>query len=201
MHFHRLPPSEQAVLCLSLERGLNTPLTSSIGRLFDAVACLCVLGDTATYEAQSALFLEDTARRAVNAGCPYEIPLVDDGTGAAQLDWQPMIEALLFDVSHHVPVAQIALGFHDALAAAATALCERFAKRTPIVLTGGVFQNRVLLESTVKQLRAKGFAPYWHETLPANDGCLAVGQIAYVLERFNERRAHVPCSPGSHPQH
>jgi hydrogenase maturation protein HypF len=175
------PLADRAIFPTMLRRGLNTPRTSSAGRLFDAVAALTGLRDTASFEGQAAMALEYAADGLVNTDrYPIEIQAPAGGSGPLVLDWAPMIEAILRDVRAGVPVPNIAVAFQNTMVAA----IEMVARRVGIngvVLSGGCFQNRYLLEHTVRGLTAAGFRPAWPQRLPPNDGGLAPGQILAAL--------------------
>jgi hydrogenase maturation protein HypF len=166
-------PQELKVLQRMLQNHLNTPQTSSVGRLFDAIAALLGLCYVNTFEGEAALQLESILPETVTTAT-YPYALSQDATGTWILDWQPMLSALLAD--RNIPINQISAKFHSTLAEMVVDVAHRV--RLPqIVLTGGCFQNRYLLEHTLQRLRVEGFVPYWHRQLPTNDGGLAAGQI------------------------
>jgi hydrogenase maturation protein HypF len=96
------------------------------------------------------------------------------------LDWSPMIEAILSDLDHPVPLPHITARFHNALAEAIVAVAKRVGQPR-VVLSGGCFQNRYLTERTVQRLQEEGFRPYWHQRIPPNDGGIALGQAVAAL--------------------
>jgi hydrogenase maturation protein HypF len=147
-----------------LRRGVNSPRTSSAGRLFDAVASFLGLRDRCSFEGQAAMELEFAAE-ADPSDDTY--PLQSDG---GVLDWEPMIRIILKDPS------KAAARFHNTLAAAIVTVARSVGEER-VVLSGGCFQNRYLTERTVTALRTAGFRPYWHHRIPPNDGGIAVGQI------------------------
>ncbi len=191
-------PGELTLLQSALQSGLQAPLTSSAGRLFDAVAALLGLVNVASHEAQAGLALQAAADQAADpltdpASEPvgaYPLPL---RPGAPpRLDWQPLLSALLDDIAAAEPVAVCAARFHNGLVAglaaavAAAVVAAAVAQAgepaaaagpVPVALAGGCFQNRRLLEGLIAALRAQGLRPYWPERLPINDGGLAAGQI------------------------
>ena len=177
--------SELAALKAMLKGNVNSPLTSSVGRLFDAVAALTGLRQQIRFEGQAAMELE-FALDGVGTEERYELPLVTRHSPPATLhpplllDWSPMIEAILADVKRGVPVAKISAKFHNALAEAIVAMAKRAGERR-VVLSGGCFQNRYLTERTVVRLRQEGFQPYWHQRIPPNDGGIALGQIVAAM--------------------
>jgi hydrogenase maturation protein HypF len=166
-------PAERRLLARMLERGVNAPRTSSVGRLFDAVAALAGLRQRNTYEGQAAMALEWCAAPGLEEA--YRLPLVPAGAEAWVVDWEPMLHELLADVAAGVDRGCLSARFHNGLVAAAVAVA-RCAGQERVVLTGGCLQNRLLTERLVVRLRAAGFRPYWHQRVPPNDGGLALGQ-------------------------
>jgi len=165
---------ELATLKAMLARQLNSLLTSSIGRLFDAVASLINLRQQIRFEGQAAMELE-FALDGVETEERYELPLVTRHSSLV-LDWSPMVEAILADVKNGIPVAIISAKFHNALTESIVAVAKR-AGQNRVVLSGGCFQNRYLGERAVRRLQAEGFRPYWHQRVPPNDGGIALGQV------------------------
>jgi hydrogenase maturation protein HypF len=179
-------PGEQTLLEQAIAGGCNAPLCSSAGRLFDGVAALLGLVAAASHEAEAGLALEAAAARAPAAAGAYPLP---------DLDWGPLLVALLDDLQARRGSALCAARFHNGLvaglarsvaAAAWEAGLEAAAApagplRPAVALAGGCFQNRLLLEGLIAALRQHGLRPFWSERLPANDGGLAAGQILAVL--------------------
>jgi hydrogenase maturation protein HypF len=154
--------------------GFAAPVTTSMGRLFDAVAALCGLRTHTTYEGQAAIELEAAADAGERGG--YELPFAD-----GVLDARPAIRAVTADQRAGVPVGVISTRFHRAVAAATTTACAAAASDAGVdrvVLSGGVFQNRVLLEDAAARLRALGLRVLVPERLPPNDGAISYGQAA-----------------------
>ncbi|MEQ8965494.1 MAG: carbamoyltransferase HypF [Azospirillaceae bacterium] len=187
-------PAERRVLAAALARGLNAPVTSSVGRLFDAVAALAGLAvGPVSYEGQAAAALEAAATG--EEAPAYPTALTDDGE-LIEFDWRPMLDAILADRHGGADAGRIAAAFHAGLAATAAALARRLGARR-VALTGGCFQNRLLAESCIAALRASGVEALWHRDLPPNDGGLAVGQAlwaARVLETEREEEGETPCA-------
>jgi hydrogenase maturation protein HypF len=155
--------------------GVNSPLTSSVGRLFDAVAALCGICPRVSYEGQPAIELE--AACDPGPGRSYELALGPDGA----IDPRTTIAAIAFDVRAGVPVGAVAAGFHTALSRVTSAACTRVAAERGcglVVLSGGVFQNRRLLEATARRLDGAGLRVLVPQRLPANDGGISYGQAA-----------------------
>jgi hydrogenase maturation protein HypF len=171
--------------------GLASPLTTSAGRLFDAVAALCGLRAEVNYEGQAAVELEaasDIAEQRV-----YPMPLIDEDGGPLVIDARPLVRALVGDLEDRVGVATVAARFHNALAAATARACVLAAERgrtDMVVLSGGVFQNRRLLGQTASLLAESGLRVLTPELLPPNDGGIAYGQLAVAAARLaaEERR-------------
>jgi hydrogenase maturation protein HypF len=179
---------ELAVLRQSLERGINAPLTSSMGRLFDAVACLSGLREVCHCEGQAAMELEYSISGAEGGSdCGLEISPPVDATGprVGTLDWGPLIEELIGDRRRGASVGAISDKFHRALVETIVAVAGRVGEER-VALTGGCFQNRRLTERTVERLRAEGFRPLWHQRIPPNDGGIALGQILAAARRARE---------------
>ena len=148
-------PAELALLRTMLQRKLNSPATSSIGRLFDAVAAIIGLRQQTRFEGQAAMDLEFEVVGAATDKF-YQLPLVSR-SALCILDWQPAIEEILREVRGGVAVGEIAAKFHNTLAEAVVAVA-RHAGLARVALSGGCFQNRHLLERTVTRLRAEGFS-------------------------------------------
>jgi hydrogenase maturation protein HypF len=166
---------EALVLRRMLARGLNCPLTSSAGRLFDAVAALAGLPAIVTFEGQAAMGLEAVLSTA-GPGAGYPFSLEAQEGGGLTVDWGPLLTSVLADSASGEPAADISLRFHRTLAHVIVAVAERLSARR-VVLTGGCFQNRTLAEWAIAGLRHAGMEPFWHERIPPNDGGLAVGQL------------------------
>jgi len=166
--------SDADLLKSAWEKGLNTPTTSAVGRLFDGAASLLGLVDHASFEGQGPMYLEAIAGGAAEA---LDLPMREDNTGMLIADWEPLLQALLRE---EIPVAQRALQFHLSLARLIVEQARTIHARQPfdaIGLTGGVFQNKLLSELALAQLQAAGFAAYLPEQAPCNDGGIALGQI------------------------
>jgi hydrogenase maturation protein HypF len=160
-----------------LGRRFRAPLASSVGRLFDAVACLLDLAVTTSFEGQAAMALE-FACDGIHSEESYPFPLSDQGPSRPMLlDWEEMIRSIIKDRDCGVPVGTIAARFHNALIEAILAVAVRV-NEEKVALSGGCFQNRYLTERAVARLKQAGFRPYWHRRVPPNDGGLALGQLA-----------------------
>ncbi|MEK7474387.1 MAG: carbamoyltransferase HypF [Candidatus Coatesbacteria bacterium] len=170
-------PADRVLLRGMLERGINSPRTSSAGRLFDAVASIAGSRQVTRFEGQAAMELEWAAASAAPIDAPrrdYPFP-VNEQAGILVADWSPLVRAILDDVAGSVPLPAIAAGFHAALARVIAEVAVRL-KAPRVVLSGGCFQNALLLEAAVGALRRAGIRAYWHQRVPPNDGCIALGQ-------------------------
>ena len=172
-----LSATEQGVLRQALVRRLNCTPTSSIGRLFDAVAALAGVRQSITYEAEAALCLEALAGD--DDGSAYSFTLA--GRSPLVIGWQSVIEAVVHDVLSGISTRRIAARFHRGVARMIAAVCRRLqpdVERPLVGLTGGVFQNALLLELTLAELQSAGCEVLIHHLVPANDGGLSLGQAA-----------------------
>ncbi len=175
---------EISVLSQMLQKGINSPWTTSAGRLFDAVASLTGKRQLINYEGQAAMELE-FAIESENTNQSYPFSISDRsemGRKAREqqpvmtIDWEPLIRAILRDVQDAIPLAMISKKFHNTLVEAIVEISQRTGEKR-VVLTGGCFQNRVLVERAVQRLREEGFRPYWNQRIPPNDGGIALGQV------------------------
>jgi hydrogenase maturation protein HypF len=176
--FAHFTSAELGPLRRMLDQGINTPLTSSVGRLFDAVAALLDLRQVSAFEGQAAMALEFAAGGAGRHGADdgYPFPIADGAGGGFIADWGPAVEAILRDLRDGVTVTAIASRFHNALVELILQ-AARWAGQERVLLSGGCFQNRLLTERAVKRLRREGLRPYWHRRVPPNDGGIALGQV------------------------
>jgi hydrogenase maturation protein HypF len=179
------PAAEQQILQRQLAQRLNTVPTSSMGRLFDAVAALAGVRQTVTYEAQAALELEALAR--AGDAPAYGFDLVEPSVALQsshsdlqfEVDAGPVLAAIVKDVLSGASAAEVAGRFHQAVADVVVAACAQVRGRyglTTVALSGGVFQNVRLLAFTLDRLEAGGFTVLIHRQVPPNDGGLALGQ-------------------------
>jgi hydrogenase maturation protein HypF len=157
-----------------LRAGLNAPLTSSLGRLFDAVAALAGVRQAVAYEGQAAIELETLVVDDAARGYAFEV-------GARQVEAAPVVAAVAADVRAGVPARVIAARFHAGVAEMLLEVCRRLRAQTglrEVALSGGVWQNATLLRLSVARLERAGFDVHTHRQVPANDGGLALGQAA-----------------------
>lgn len=186
-----LDEQTRSVTATMIERGINSPRTSSMGRLFDAAAAILGICGKATYEGEPAIELEAAAWRALGG---KTVRLDDNHTGVFTsaddspiLDPQPLIEALLNGIEAGAPADRLALGFHIAITHATTHIAREICAREGIdtvALSGGVFMNRLLLQLLTHELKDAGLAVLVPHAVPANDGCIAYGQAAIARARL-----------------
>jgi hydrogenase maturation protein HypF len=175
-----LADKDRDILSIQLERNINTPLTSSMGRLFDAAAALAGVRLTVNYEGQAAIEFEALADPAEAEAYPFE--LEED-----RFQVRPMIRALIDDVTAGIPASRISTKFHNGLAAGVLKICRQIRSETGIdrvALSGGVWQNITLLGRTLSLLEADRFRVYLHREVPPNDGGLSLGQAAIAAARM-----------------
>src|SRR6266496_2615883 len=175
--------AELTLLRQMIIKRINAPITSSVGRLFDAVASLVGLRHRASFEGQAAMEMEFAIESPTNESYSFEIY-----EGLPRIvNWQPMMKEILNDLRRAQSVATISAKFHNTLAEIIVAVAKQI-DQEKIVLTGGCFQNRYLTEATINRLIKEGFRPYWHQRVPPNDGGIALGQIISVA-RSQQRTA------------
>jgi hydrogenase maturation protein HypF len=195
----RIPPldaftvQELRTLRGMLVRGVNSPFVSSVGRLFDAVASLVGIRQVVGFEGQAAMELEFAAdRQPSSSAFPFRLSGPAERRGpyrpAVVIDWEPMICRMLGEIVCGAQPEVVAAGFHRTLVEILVAVAKRVGLER-VVLTGGCFQNRVLLESAVDRLETEGFRPYRHRLVPPNDGGIALGQL-WVAARVARAAVH-----------
>lgn len=188
---------ETEIVRTMLARRINCPRTSSVGRLFDAVASLVGLRHVAKYEGQAAIELEH-ALQGVETTDSYPVHVTVRGQGGAAsselegtphrtmiLDWEPMVRKIIGDISAGVQIPFLSAKFHNTLVESLVTIAGLVGQRR-VCLTGGCFQNRYLTERAIRRLREEGFEAYWHQRVPPNDGGIALGQ-ALAAARFRKQ--------------
>ncbi|MBS0287848.1 MAG: carbamoyltransferase HypF [Proteobacteria bacterium] len=180
---HCFPSSEKKVFLALLKGCFQNPACTSMGRLFDAIAFL--LGGMAkmTYEGQAASYVEQLATTQSQALKSYPVVFIE-GENKLVIDWRPMLLALLEDISQQIAFPSIAWQFHRWCADVICKIASKFDCQQ-IILSGGVFQNKLLTELTFESLRQSGYHVYCAKLLPPNDGALSVGQ-ALAYQYFGE---------------
>ena len=190
-----LDEQTRSVTATMIERGINSPRTSSMGRLFDAAAAILDICDKATYEGEPAIELEAAAWRALdsegthfpddNAGYSTSDPSRLDGPDV--LDQKALFEALLGGIEAGAPADRLALDFHVAVARSSARIASDICVHEGIdtvALSGGVFMNQLLLQLLTRELKDAGLTVLVPQTVPVNDGCIAYGQAAVARTRL-----------------
>jgi hydrogenase maturation protein HypF len=166
-----------------LRKNINSPVTSSMGRLFDGIASILNIRQQANYEAQGAMELEFIALPPAplhmqrNEAC-YNFN-IDEQDGIFIINWHNMLKEIVHDLGVKTSVNLISAKFHNTL----TEMILKIAQKTKfdkIILSGGCFQNKFLIEKAITKLQAKGFNVYRHQRVPTNDGGISLGQIKYA---------------------
>jgi hydrogenase maturation protein HypF len=189
------PAAERKVVAAMLRQGLNSPWTSSVGRLFDAAASLIGIRQISRYEGQAAMELEWLATQsAEDSAYEFEITPPANDTAPAELDWAPLVRGLMADVILKTRPEAMARKFHNTLAVMIAQIAGQHLG-LPVALSGGCFQNRLLTELTVARLEAGGVRVYWHQRVPPNDGGIALGQVVAAARklRFEESAREQKC--------
>ena len=168
---------ERKVLRTMLEGTVNSPLTSSAGRLFDAVSSIMGLRQSVRFEGQAAMELEFLA---TGVECDENYSVTLRGSSPLIVDWEEMMLEIMSDLLSSVSTAIIARKFHNTMAEMMVAVAHRVGCER-IALTGGCFQNKLLTERAVRRLQQEGFRVYWHQRVPPNDGGIALGQVMAVV--------------------
>jgi hydrogenase maturation protein HypF len=172
----KVTAKELKIIGQLLDQERNVVYTSSMGRLFDSVAALLGLIHEITYEAEGAINLEYAAKPGIRSHYPYLL----EPTHPIVIKIRPLFESLMRDMKKGIAKRIIAAKFHNTVAAFAldiTVKLSRLYKVKKVCLSGGVFQNRYLLNLMIAELEAAGFKVFFHEKLPTNDGCISYGQI------------------------
>jgi len=179
--FGEVRERDLAAVSRMIDRNLNTVLTSSCGRVFDAVASIVGIRQEVTFEGQAAIELEMAARADVDESYPFEI----SERQPALIDLRPVIREIVHDMREAQSREKIASRFHNTIAEVTAEVCRRIRVtdgQNRVCLSGGTFQNLRLLERTVALLRQSGFEVFLHSKVPPNDGGIALGQAAVAAQ-------------------
>ena len=190
-----LDEQTRSVTATMIERGINSPRTSSMGRLFDAAAAILGICDKATYEGEPAIELEAAAWRALSSesACPagniagFSVTESSRPNACHVLNSRSLIEALLEGTRAGTAAYRLALDFHIAIARSSARIAREICAREGIdtvALSGGVFMNRLLLQLLTRELKSMGLTVLIPQTVPVNDGCIAYGQAAVASARL-----------------
>jgi hydrogenase maturation protein HypF len=184
----RLDPAKVDLLLRVTDRGVNAPLTSSCGRLFDAVAALAGIRQEVNYEAQAAIELEMAIGQSHSDGS-YPMELLINGS-CWTIGTKPLFEALIADLERGVSTSTISRRFHDGLIDAFSHVAGRLRQKSSlnrICLSGGTFHNAYLLTHLRSRLEAEGFEVFTHSEVPAGDGGLSLGQVMVAAHRLRQQ--------------
>jgi hydrogenase maturation protein HypF len=182
--FDEMDEKALSLIYQMLNRRLNCPDTSSLGRLFDGVAAICGIRRQVMFEGQAAIELEMCIKQDPD-NRPYRFSNIN-----GQIDWEPVINEIVKDVLDEIPASIISHRFHTALVNILSDTCETLRHQhglDTVALSGGVFQNMWLLSKLHKRLLGKGFSVLVHHLVPCNDGGLSFGQLAVAAARSNPR--------------
>jgi hydrogenase maturation protein HypF len=171
--------AQRAVLFRIMDQGINSPMTTSAGRLFDGFAALCGLHQRSSYEGQAAAALEWCADRDAK-GVGYVMSLIDLPDGCLEIDWEPALTQAITDLRAGKSAGAISTSLHIGLADVIKEVSKRLGAHR-VVLTGGCFQNILLTEQTVAALRSDGCEAFWQQRVPPNDGGIALGQAMWAI--------------------
>jgi len=159
-----------------IDKGINSPVTTSMGRLFDAVAAIIGIKMDANFEAQAAMELEFAAND-ISANELYEYDIVKEDESYI-IDWKKIVEGVILDLRSGISIGIISAKFHNTLAEIIIDIAK-LAGEEKVVLTGGCFLNKYLLERSIYRLKEEKFKVFWHTKVPAGDGGISLGQIKY----------------------
>jgi hydrogenase maturation protein HypF len=171
-----------------LQNNINLFYTSSVGRLFDATSCLLNISKRNSFEGEAAIALQNAAESSDSQHqkiAAIELPIMQNND-LQSIDWRPLISQLLIDLNSGASAGCLAKKFHYSLAQCVVDYAKKQRVKT-IALSGGCFQNRLLLELTVKKLQQENITAYWPQLVPANDGGIALGQLAIGLNSVHRR--------------
>jgi hydrogenase maturation protein HypF len=178
-------------------------VTSSAGRLFDAVAAILGVRDAVNYEGQAAVELEQLADPAETSAYPAGVLRATTGDGPLRLAASDLVRALVAEVESGVAAPLVAARFHNGLAATTVSACTLLRDETglgTVALSGGVFQNMLLLERTVAALEQSGFRVLTHSRVPPNDAGISLGQAAIAGARDRARTQRLASGRGEPPR-
>lgn len=182
-----LPTHEQKTILGMLQKDINCPKTSSIGRLFDAVSSLLNIQHINNYEGQAAMMCEYSVLDNIHSESFFHFDILPPSKNINEyiIDWEPMILQILDDIRQAKESAITATKFHNTLVEIILAIAK-ICDHQKIILSGGTFQNKYLTEKTILKLEENGYKVYWHQQVPPNDGGICLGQIYASLFQNNK---------------
>ena len=169
--------SDIKLLLNMIESNINTPMTSSIGRLFDAVSAIIGVRERVEFEGQAAMELEFLAEKNYTQDL-YEFDVVQkkDNKDLMIIGWKILLKQILIDLRNDIDLSIIARKFHNTIVEIIIFVAKKIGIKS-IVLSGGCFQNKILLKNSILKLEKQGFLVYWPEEIPINDGGISLGQL------------------------
>jgi hydrogenase maturation protein HypF len=179
-------PERLRIVDTMLTRRINTVPTSSAGRLFDAVSSLIGVRHSVSFEGQAAMMLE-AAAEAWTGPLPHAYDFTIAAASPTDVDLRPMIHQIVAEIDANTPQSRIAARFHSTLVAVISEVCRRMRAELQlnrVCLSGGCFQNAVLLEGCLETLHTEGFEVFCHREVPTNDGGISLGQAAIACEQL-----------------
>ncbi len=172
----KVEPEKLSFVSQMVDKGINSPLTSSMGRLFDGVSALLGIRYTVNYHAQGAILLEEISSTSKETGSyPFKME-------SGEIDWRETLLAVLSDIKKGAPLSDVGMKFHNTVVKMVLESARILREKTGIdtvALSGGVFQNKILTEKCLRELPSKGFKVLVHQVVPPNDGGLSLGQAVY----------------------
>ena len=182
-------PQEKSIFTTMLEKNINITKTSSVGRLFDAAACLLGIGNENNFEGEAAMALQFSAEQAdvnyISTYKHFKLPFINKQE-VERIDWRPLIQRLITDKEAGESNENLAYLFHRVMADSIIDFCQAH-KISQLALTGGCFQNRLLLFLVVAALEKLNIKAYWPQAIPPNDGGIAFGQLAIGYHLINNK--------------
>ena len=175
---------EATLLLQAADAGLNAPVTTSMGRLFDAIASIAGIRETVSFEGQAAITLEQIADETEQDA--YEFAILREN-GRWIYDWRPVVKRAILDAANGVPAGNVSMRFHRGLAKLLGTAAETHRTETGcdvVALSGGCFQNELLLKLGVEALESRGFTVCINRQVPCNDGGISYGQAAVAARLY-----------------
>jgi hydrogenase maturation protein HypF len=176
-YYGLLPVYDGRLILKMIDNKINTPISSSVGRMFDAVGAILGIRKRSNFEGQTAMEVEWRAFDSDDSES-YPYTIIEENPDLRRIRWDDMIRAIVAEKKRGVLVGTICRRFHNTLTAMIVSMVKKSGVKK-IVLSGGCFQNSILLEATVARLTKIGCTPYWHQRIPTNDGGISAGQMYY----------------------
>lgn len=172
-----VPIKDSKILLNMIKKEINSPECTSVGRLYDGIASILGIRQKVNFEGQAAMELEFLTD-GIRSDDRYEFSIIKSKDGMMVLDWEKLIKQIIKDKRNKISLNIISIKFHNALVKGVVDIAKSVNEKN-VALSGGCFQNKYLLENSIQELRKNGFNVYWNKEVPANDGGISLGQIAY----------------------